>query len=74
SKVIQKLDLLVQYYSELENILGSLNEYNVYEKHYNQVIRNDNFIKRLQNNLQFSTSINKECNSFKEQLKKLQIN
>ncbi|RIB21231.1 hypothetical protein C2G38_2177125 [Gigaspora rosea] len=58
--------LLVQYYSELENILGSLNEYNVYEKHYNQVIRNDNFIKRLQNNLQFSTSINKECNNNQE--------
>ncbi|CAG8853454.1 33582_t:CDS:1, partial [Gigaspora margarita] len=32
---------------------------------------NDNFIKRLQNNLQFSTSINKEYNSFKEKLEKL---
>ncbi|KAF0525573.1 hypothetical protein F8M41_014450 [Gigaspora margarita] len=36
SKVIQKLDLLIQYYSELENILESLHEYNACEKHYNQ--------------------------------------
>ncbi|CAG8832635.1 7930_t:CDS:2, partial [Gigaspora margarita] len=70
-KVIQKLNLLVQYYSELENMLGSLDQYIICEKHYNQVIRNNNFIKRLQNNLQFSTSINKEFNSFKEELKKI---
>ncbi|KAF0380564.1 hypothetical protein F8M41_012159 [Gigaspora margarita] len=60
-----------QYYSKLENILESLDKYVICEKHYNQVIRNDNFIKRLQNNLQFSTSINKEYNGFKEQLEKI---
>ncbi|KAF0450684.1 hypothetical protein F8M41_002144 [Gigaspora margarita] len=49
-------------------MLGSLDQYIKYEKHYNQVIRNDNFIKRLQNNLQFSTSINKEFNIKNNQL------
>ena len=50
SKVIQKLNLLVQYSSELEKMLGSLDKYIICEKHYNQVIRNDNFIEKLQNN------------------------
>ncbi|CAG8756781.1 18044_t:CDS:1, partial [Gigaspora rosea] len=71
SKVIQKINILVEYYSELENFLGSLNDYVICEKHYNQVIRNDNFIEKLQNNLKFSTSINEDYNNFKKKLEKI---
>ncbi|CAG8791058.1 669_t:CDS:2 [Gigaspora margarita] len=70
-KVIQNLNLFVQHYSKLENMLRSLDQCIICEKYYNQVIRNNNFIKRLQNNLQFLTSINKEYNSFKKQLEKI---
>ncbi|CAG8819784.1 14922_t:CDS:2, partial [Gigaspora margarita] len=70
-KVIQKINILVEYYSELEEVLESLNEYVVCQKHYNQVIRNDNFIEKLQKNLKFSTSINNDYNNFKKQLEKI---
>ncbi|CAG8567339.1 7128_t:CDS:1, partial [Racocetra persica] len=37
-KVIKKVNLLVKYYLELENVLESLNKFIIYEKHYNQIM------------------------------------
>ncbi|CAG8765636.1 16671_t:CDS:1, partial [Racocetra fulgida] len=70
-KVIQKLDLLVKYYSELNNIIEFLNEYIVYEKYYNQIIRNDNFIEKLQKILNFATSINDNYDDINQQLENI---
>ncbi|CAG8741058.1 6630_t:CDS:2, partial [Dentiscutata heterogama] len=39
--------------------------------HYNQVIRNDNFIEKLKKNLQFASTINDDYNNFKKQLEKI---
>ncbi|CAG8594264.1 7368_t:CDS:2 [Racocetra fulgida] len=64
-KDIQKINILVNYYLELKDTLGSLDKYIICQKHYNQVIRNDNFIERLQKNLKFS--------KYKQQIKKLEV-
>ncbi|CAG8778740.1 13734_t:CDS:1, partial [Racocetra fulgida] len=70
-KVIEKVNLLVKYYPELENALESLDKFIIYEKHYNQIIRNNNFIEKLEKKLNFISSMNDDYNNYKGHLEKL---
>ncbi|CAG8676064.1 10156_t:CDS:2, partial [Racocetra fulgida] len=69
SKVIQKVDLLIKYYPELEDDLKSLDKFIICKKHYNQIIRNDNFIDKLQKNLKFLNLMNDNYKKITNQLK-----
>ena len=57
SAIIEKISKIAKYFPELSSLFNFLENYSLYERHYNQVIAKNSFIKQLKaNNLIFLDS------------------